>query len=323
VTLGVSKATATSYFVWGVSAFRLLGVYILAIALFVIVIPTASAQSFVYNLQIGAFGDSASTGNVGVQVEIKTHISDVYAPDLGDAFWVGNNLINGAFIQFGYQISSSYSPACISGEVTKGQVKCQNSPEHIENGDARWFWEYWPNLNVIDFYYGVGDAHSAGSEGSWHLYTIEPNAAEGWNFVLDGRTVANFNNFQYAASKDPAYMVAEEANLSPESTGKLGPVEFRNLQYLGQTDREWHQVRSLIALSGCGAISPNCGTVPYGISVKGPNDILAGTGLQTRQEGELIWPGLNTLTLSVPYSARIMVNGSCCSRLANSMSHVT
>jgi len=294
----------------GVSAFRLLGVYILAIALSVIVIPITSAQSFVYNLQIGAFGDSASIGNVGVQVEIKTHVSDVYAPDLGDAFWVGNNLINGAFIQFGYQLSLNYSPICLSGEVTGGKGKCQGSPQHIENGDARWFWEYWPNFTAIGFYYGIGEAHSAGSEGSWHRYTIEPNVANGWNFVLDGQTVASFNNSQYAASKGPAYVVAEEANLSPESTGKLGPVEFRNLQYLTQTGREWHQVTSLIALSGCGVISPNCGTIPYGISVEGPNDILAGTGLQTRKEGELIWPGLNTLRLNVPYSAQIIVNGS-------------
>ena len=294
----------------GVSAFRLLGVYILAIAMILIVIPTASAQLFEYSLQIGAVGDSASIGNIGVQVEIKTHVSDVYAPDLGDAFWVGNNLINGTFIQFGYELSPSYSPTCLSGEVSGGQGKCQGSPENIGNGDARWFWEYWPNLNTIHFYYGIGEAHSAGNEGSWHLYTIEPNAANGWNFVLDGQTVASFNNFQYTASKDPAFIIAEEVNMSPESTGKLGPVEFRNLQYLKQTDREWHQVTSLIALSGCGVISPNCGTTPYGISIEGPNDILAGTGLQTRQEGELLWPRLNTLTLNVPYSTQIMVDGS-------------
>jgi hypothetical protein len=273
------------------------------------VIPTTSAQSLAYNLQIGAYGDPASTGNIGVQVEIKTHISDVYAPDLGNAFWVGNNLINGAFIQFGYQLSPSYSPTCLGGEVTNGQVKCQGSPEYIGNSDARWFWEYWPNLNTIHFYYGIGEAHSAGSEGSWHLYTIEPNAANGWNFVLDGQTVASFNNVQYTASKDHAFIVAEELSISSVSTGKLGPVEFRNLQYLGQTDREWHQVTSLIALSGCGMISPNCGTNPYGISVEGPNDILAGNGLQLREEGELLWPRLNTLTLSVPNSAQLMVDG--------------
>jgi len=278
----------------GVSTFRLPGLLILAIAMALMVIPTAqSAQLFEYNLQIGAFGDSASIGNIGVQVEIKTHVTNIYAPDLGDAFWVGNNLINGAFIQFGYELSPTYSPTCLGGEVTGGQVKCQGSPQYVGNRDARWFWEYWPNLDNIDFYYGIGEAHSVGSEGSWHLYTIEPNVANGWNFVLDGQTVASVNNFQYTTSKNSAFIVAEEANISPVSTGKLGPVEFRNLQYLGQTDREWHKVTSLTALSGCGVISPNCGTIPYGIAVEGPNDILAGTGLQARQEGELLWPALN------------------------------
>jgi hypothetical protein len=54
-----------------------------------------------YSLQAGAWGDDASQHNLGVRAEIRTHI---YEADDGtfDYFWIGDNLVDGAFIQFGY-----------------------------------------------------------------------------------------------------------------------------------------------------------------------------------------------------------------------------
>src|SRR5208337_2446873 len=90
---------------------------------FSVMIPPGKGSS-VYNLQVGAFGDGGSIGNIGVQVEIRTHIYTITAPVLSDAFWVGDNLANGAFIQFGYelQVRGSY---CTYSVVVVGHISCQ------------------------------------------------------------------------------------------------------------------------------------------------------------------------------------------------------
>ena len=162
--------------------------------------PVARAQD-TYALQVGAWGDDASRGNSGIAANIRTHVYSVSA-DYGNSFWVGDILANGGFIQFGYQLSSP-GYYCLNGEIVGVQTICQGSADTIGNNDARWFWQYWPNPNTIDFYSGIGSANSAGPDGSWHLYQILPNEENGWTFVLDGKTVSSINNFQWAPSRDP------------------------------------------------------------------------------------------------------------------------
>jgi hypothetical protein len=247
-----------------------------------------------YSLQVGASGDDASVGNTGVGAEIRTHSYNVVAPDLSNSFWVGDNLQNGAFIQFGYQL---FSPGyyCLYGQTVGASTNCLGSSVTIGYGNARWFWQYWPIANVTNFYTGIGPANSAGPDGSWHLYQIWPNVANGWDFVLDGQTVSS-NDFQVTKSKDAAYFVAEEVTTSTSASGSLGPVEFRNLTYW--TTYGWQQVTSLTAISGCGIFPGLCPSIPYGVSVIGPNDIMAGTGEQLRKQNELLWPSQLTLIQS-------------------------
>jgi len=253
-----------------------------------------------YSLQVGALGDSASIGNTGVGAEIRTHIYDVVSPDLGDSFWVGDNLQNGAFIQFGYEL---FSPGnyCLYGETTGVNINCLGTSDTISNGDARWFWQYWPDANVTDFYSGIGPANSAGPEGYWHVYQIWPNVAHGWDFVLDGQVVWSFNLYQVTESKDPAVVVAEEVTGTPSASGTLGPVEFRNLTYW--TTYGWRQVTSLTAISACGILNPNCGIdIPYGVTAFGPNHIIAGEGEQPRTQGEAVWTEQVFLTIISPFA---------------------
>ena len=131
---------------------------------------TVTAQTQ-YDIQVGAWGDEASIGNMGVSTEIRTHVYSVVSPGLGNSFWVGDYLQNGAFIQFGYVL---FAPGhyCSYGETVADSTKCLGSSETIGLNDARWFWQYWPNPAVVDFYSGVGPANSAGPEGSWHDYQI-------------------------------------------------------------------------------------------------------------------------------------------------------
>jgi hypothetical protein len=135
-----------------------------------------------------------------------------------------------------------------------------------------------------------------------------PNVLGGWDFVLDGQAVDSMA-IPWTTSKDAAYFAAEEITSDPVPSGDLGPVEFRNLSYLNQSS--WHEVESLTALSGCSVVTPktpSCDNLPYGITVLGPNDVIAGTGEQRRERGETLWATQWTLTLNAPHEATFTVD---------------
>jgi len=261
----------------------------------------------------GAFGNSNAAGNSGVQAEIKTDVYNIVQPDILDSFFVANPLANGAALTFGYGlvVPGTY---CLLGEQSQGVDNCSGSESFVGSGDARWLWNYWPNPNVHDFYYGMGPANSAGSNGTWHTYQITPNAANGWNFVLDGQVVSSFNKYASTISKSPPIMVAEEESTTTSVSGNLGPVEFRNLQYL--MNGEWRPVTSLTAMLRCGNFNQFCGIyagnpygVPYGVSLIAPNDILVGSGQYPVPDGTLLW-GNPYVILEVPKQVQVTIDGT-------------
>lgn len=248
---------------------------------------------------MGAWGDDASVGNMGVSVEIRTSVFPLASQDLADYFWAGDNLRNGTFIQFGYQlVPPGYY--CLYAHVVGDQETCFGSYSAVGTEDARWFWAYFQNGTVNDFYFGLGPKDSADADGSWHLYQILPNTVNGWNFLLDGQTVWSLNDFKVQRSESPAFLVAEEVTNATSPSGSLGPVEFRNLSYWNQNG--WRQVQSSTAISGCGGLNLNCGiSIPYGVTVLGANDVIVGTGEQVRETGSLLWsPATQTAVVTVP-----------------------
>ena len=57
-------------------------------------------------------------------------------------------------------------------------------------------------------------------------------------------------------------------------------------------------------------MSPNCdASIPYGVTVLGPNDIIAGTGQGSTQPGSLLWPLTFTLTVSAPPEIWVTIDG--------------
>ena len=255
------------------------------------------------NIQAGAWGDEASLGNIGVRAEIRTHVYALNERDLADSFWVGDNLNNSGFVQFGYEIESP-GRYCVKGQVIGGTPECSRS-DTLTDADARWFWEYFPNLKGTDFYYGIGTFGSVGSNGTWHQYAITPSAAGGWVFLLDGNSVDSIG-FHWTHSKDRVYVVAEKVTTST-SPGPLGPVEFRNVAYLKGDG--WHGVSQLYVLRGCG-VSQDCGSsVPYGVQLKGPNYIVAGSGADLLKTGSLLWRKQGTtLTIQVPLQVSVSID---------------
>ena len=259
-----------------------------------------------FSFQVGAKGDNGSIGSMGAKADIRTHIYSITPPDTADAFWVGDNLGGGGFIQFGYQLQSGNY--CLKGEFMGTQTNCLSQTEFLQNSDPRWFWEYWPNAAGQDFYFGIGPSFSAGAEGSWHTYEIEPNDRNGWSFVLDGQQVETLQ-VAPVQSADPVYMDAEKVTTSL-SPGSLGPVEFRNLEYL--LNDEWRAVTSLFMVSSCTAVyslTSLCDAqVPYGVDVNGPNFVIAGSGMAQGQNNELLWP--QEYSLDLTSAGQITVDGN-------------
>ena len=246
-------------------------------------------------VQVGAWGDSASVGNLGVQVEIQTNTYNVSVGQ-DDAFWVGDVLSDASFVQFGYLIMPA-GYYCLKAEVTMSGTICTGASDNIGFADARWFWSYFPNAqDVNDWYYGFGPANSAGSNETWHLYSIQPGPSNSWNFVLDGVTVYS-SSFPATPSTSPVHLVAEKA--SGPYLSQLGPVEFRNLAYLGN-DTLWHATSSLSPIDGCGGAYENACTVStaYGIESIGPNDVLAGSGVSSPIPGQTVWQRQSSCSLA-------------------------
>jgi hypothetical protein len=223
-----------------------------------------------------------------------------------DSFWVGDNLQDGSFVQFGFLIQTSRY-YCLRGAESGNGSSCTGQVGNIENGDARWFWEYWPNWNGNEFDYGIGPQGSAGGNGTWHTYTMKPNSVGDWSFVLDNTTVDTLS-FQVVKSKDPTFVVAEETTGLPSPSGQLGPVEFKNLSYLKPDG--WHGVLSLLAITECGGPNPNCGiAIPYGVTVTGDQLITAGAGLTQRTSGQLLWITNFTLQVIAPPEVNVTIDG--------------
>jgi hypothetical protein len=243
------------------------------------------------SLQAGARGDDASRSNMGVRAGIRTHLYSA-APAALDYFWVGTVLQNGAFIQFGYAFEPGYF--CLKGMLVNGNFQCVGRFALLSDSDARWQWQYWPNVYGKDFYYEIGPTNSAGSNATWHEYSITSRTDGSLSFILDREQVASAG-FQLQASRESPMLVAEKVTTSNE-LGSLGPVEFGNLSYLNGNG--WHFVNSLVSLNGCG-ISIACRTAnPYGVSPEGPNRIVAGSGGRILQSGELLWTS-DYVTLSI------------------------
>ena len=224
------------------------------------------SQSHQYSFQVGVWGDNASRGNTGVGAEIRTRTGLIHHQFSAEAFWVGDNLEDGGFVQFGYvlQPAGNY---CVYGVVSNGYPDCVGGLVLLRGTEATWFWEYFPNRNVIDTYYaGLGPSGSAGLNGTWHQYVILPNSVDGWDFMLDGRKVSTTSVHSWAVSIDPVYVVAEEVTSFVVSINSK-PFEFRNLTYLKQGG--WHQVAEFTALEGCGVTNPTCSVpISFDVSVK-------------------------------------------------------
>ena len=262
-----------------------LGAWLCALLLLNLILLGSPLPQTETTFKVGAWGDDASRGNSGVQAQIQTHIYSSI-PGTLNYFWVGDDLADGSFIQLGYSLEPG--TYCLKGASIGGKFSCSGATERIQSGDARWQWQYWPNRFKSDYYYGIGPSGSAGTNGTWHSYTIVPNPSNSWRFMFDGETVSN-SSFLVSQSTDPVFIVAEgNANVNASTT--LGPVKFQQLSYFN--GMSWNSVDSLVALSYCGT-SVACFANSYGAMAIGPNLLLAGSNVPRSADGSLLWTSEN------------------------------
>lgn len=196
--------------------YRALKIGLFAIFFFLSFATTISAQDRYY-FAIGAIGDDGSNGNLGAQVEIRTHsyFGNVYIADDGvdraaDAFVLGEHFDDGSVIYFGYDLYA----------------------EH-----AQWFWQRLSSGGVVEDE-GIGFVDSVEPNGTWHSYSVVCQsqcafAQRSWDFYLDGHPVGSTQQ-----TMDESRSLTGSINVFALKwtdnfrNMTLGPVEFRNLAYL-------------------------------------------------------------------------------------------
>lgn len=253
------------------------------------------------SFEVGATGDDASRGNLGIRAGIQTHLYDTY-PVVFDYFWIGSVLANGAFIQFGYGFQPGPATYCLEAFVKGGVTTCMGKSELVSSEEGRWEWQYWPDVNGHDFYYEIGQAGSVGINESWHEYSIVRSGSQ-WDFLLDDVVVGNLTAAA-SISRDPPLMLAEKTG-TDQLVGSLGPVAFRDLEYFKQN--EWRWVESLLVVRSCSPTQACTIDQPYGVSVVG-DSVLAGSVDERPENGELLWTsGFVTLNVVAHPNAQFSV----------------
>jgi hypothetical protein len=258
-----------------------LGAILCGLILIALSFSTCSGQNQV-SFEVGATSDDASRGNIGIRVDIQTHLYETY-PVVFDYFWIGSVLTNGGFLQFGYGFQPGPATYCLRAFVKNGVSTCMGKSELVSNTEGRWEWQYWPNVAGHDFNYEIGPANSVGTNGSWHEYSIVRSNSE-WDFVFDDVIVGNIMA-PASPSRDPPLIVAEKTG-TMQLVGSLGPVEFQRLEYLNENG--WNSAESLFAVRSC-LPNPECNLdQPYGVRMVGDH-VLVGSVNERPNDGELLW----------------------------------
>ena len=198
----------------------------IAILFLLIAAPISASQSGqIYWFQTGARAANSAAFNNGSSIYIQT----VYPQNISYgsmAFWVGEDLSNGAFVQEGYEVNnrSGYYP-------TNCTLSGCSSREYLSKGIPTWFWEYFPSGYSGDSFLGfIGPNDSAGQNGSYNNYTFYSKEGE-WYFLFNGNVIGNISLGTGTSGANPVTAFGEYAD-AMDNKSYMAPVAFKNLRVL-------------------------------------------------------------------------------------------
>ncbi len=256
--------------------FEVFAVFALFFFLTLIYAPKAE-----YWFQSGARAGSESNHNAGASVEIQTVTPQTLSSG-SMAFWTGENLPNGAFVQVGYVIENQtgdYPTNCtMSG--------CSGS-EFLKAGDAQWFFEYFLPGSNDTFLGTTGPDGSAGPSGSFNKYSFSA-VGDRWYFYFNSKQIGYADIGVSDSGPYAPVALGELANTSNSKT-VMNKVLFSNLSaYIGG--------KFLPVPNGYGAINYGVGSKtnlanPYGVQEFGTriNYFEVGSGLPLNTNNTRLW----------------------------------
>ncbi len=260
--------------------------------IFFILMPAlANAQ---YWFQSGARAGSLSTYNNGAKVEIQT-LSGQNISSGSIAFWVGETLQNGAFIQVGYLVlneSGNYPSYCTD--------VCHNYT-YIKKGSPSWFYEYFNSQSDTAFHGAVGANGSAGANNTMHTYGFY-SAGDIWHIFMDNTTLGEINLGTNNSGNNPPVAFAEAANVTG-TDDKIIPVQFKNLSFY--RNGTYLPSRYGYFFEGYGAGSLKSIPNPYGVIelYNRTNYFEVGSGISSPTNGKELWSLGYFLTTMSQYGA--------------------
>ena len=268
-----------------------------AITILAILPAITNAQ---YWFQEGARSGTSSFYNSGAKISIQTLLGQ--NPQSGSvAFWVGETLSNGAFIQAGYLVTNQ------TGEYPSycNEVGCSRYI-NLSKGSAEWFYEYFNTATGQQFLGAVGPNGSAGQNGAFNTYGFYYKNGL-WYIFMDNVTLGSVNLGTNSSGPNGPVAFAELANSSAPNT-YIYPVKFYNLSYYNGS--AFHPVQQGYSYIGYGVGSLTYVPNPYGVSEVGSkvDYFYAGSGLPSPPNGQELWSLGFDLDISSKYGGISGIN---------------
>ncbi len=254
-------------------------IFYLAFAL-VCIAGISNAQ---YWFQFGTRADLTSSYNNGVSALIKTVIPQNGVSSGSLAFWIGEDLSDGSFIQVGYVIenrTSDFQYCNISG--CNGQV-------FINAGDPVWFYEYFTTQGACanEFCGALGSSNLIDGNGSFNNYSMF-SIGNTWYFEVNGNITGSVTlNAQNSGQYVPVAF-GEVANTSTNSQ-YINPVAFQNFSFY--KSGQWFKVSKGASYIGYGVGSEEVLQNPYGVQeVNNQTDYFeVGSGIRQVTDYTQLW----------------------------------
>ena len=255
-------------------------------------ILTASIANAEYWFQSGARAGNSAAWNNGAMVSIQT-IEPQHPVSGSMAFWVGENLDNGAFLQIGYTIENQtgeYPNNCTTAGCS-GHV-------YLTAGNATWFYEYFLPGKNSSFLGELGPDGAAGPNGTFHTYGFY-SLGNTWYFLFDGKVIGKVDLGTDSSGPNPPVAIAELANSSGYES-YMKPVIFANLSAYKYD--QFLPVENAYAVVSYGYGSKTNIPNTYGVEEldNRVNFFEVGSGLPTSTNGTELWHLGYWLKISAP-----------------------